>query len=198
MARKKVTRKTKRSKTTRRRSTRTKAPPARAGRPARPPTMPYATITTYICVSDAAHAIDWYKKAFGARELTRMPGPGDKIMHAELQIGDSRLMLSDVFPGADTNHPQALGNTTATIHLYLKNIDQVWRKAVAAGATVTMPLENQFWGDRYGKLRDPFGHSWSLAYPARMTESEKRKKQEEVMRQFEQAQHPGMETEQRA
>ena len=175
---------------------RTTTPPNGAARRLQPDA--YHTLTPYLAVSHAGQAVDWYKKAFGAKEVSRMPGPGGRLMHAELQIGDSRLLLSDVFPGSDVQDPTRVGNTTTTIHLYTKNIDQVWRKAVAAGAVVTMPLENQFWGDRYGKLRDPFGHSWSLAYPAKMTEKEKRLKQEQAMRMLEEGQHPGMETNARA
>ena len=119
--------------------------------------IPFRTVTPYLAVSDAAAAIDWYKRAFGAKELTRMPGPGGKIMHAEVMIGDSRVMLSDVFRGGDTGAPQTLGGTTSSMHIYHRNVDKLWRQAVAAGASVTMPLEDQFWGDRYGKLKDPSG-----------------------------------------
>jgi PhnB protein len=187
MAKKTSTRKstTKKARTTRKTPTRTNGARTTAR-------QPYNTLTTFLVVNDATRALDWYKKAFGAKELTRMPSPGGKIMHAELQIGDTRFMLSDVFPGSDMRDPTDLGATTAGIHVYTKDVDKVWKKAVSAGATVTMPLENQFWGDRYGKLRDPFGHSWSLAYPAKMTEAEKRRKQEEAMRNFAQAERTGM------
>ncbi|MGB2663982.1 MAG: VOC family protein [Candidatus Acidiferrum sp.] len=116
---------------------------------------------TLIC-KDAARAIDYYKEAFQAKELGRMTGPGGKIGHAELQIGDSRLMLSDEFPGM-TSAPGPTPNTSCSIVLYTDNVDTVFERAVKAGAKVEMPLQNQFWGDRYGKLRDPFGHQWGLA-----------------------------------
>jgi uncharacterized glyoxalase superfamily protein PhnB len=141
-------------------------------------------VTPYLAVSDAAAAIDWYKKAFGARELTRMPAPGGRVMHAEVMIGDSRVMLSDVFPGSDVQDPRAIGATTANLHVYHKNVNKLWERALAAGARVTMPLENQFWGARYGKLTDPFGHSWALSYKAKMTKEEMARKQQEVMAAF--------------
>jgi PhnB protein len=121
----------------------------------------YHALTPALVCKNAERAIEFYKQAFDAKELNRMQGPGDKIGHAELQIGDSRLMLSDEFPGM-ANAPS--GNTTSnSIVLYTDNVDTVFERAVKAGAKVEMPLENQFWGDRYGKLRDPFGHQWGLA-----------------------------------
>ncbi|MDR7419623.1 MAG: VOC family protein [Armatimonadota bacterium] len=146
--------------------------------------MPYQTVTPYLALSDAAAAIDWYKKAFGARELSRMPAPNGKIMHAEIMIGDSRVMLSDVFPGSDVQHPRAVGTTTTNLLLYHRDVDKLWHQAIAAGATVTMPLDNQFWGDRYGKLADPFGHSWALAFKAQMSKAEMERKQREAMAMF--------------
>lgn len=144
----------------------------------------YRTVTPYLAIDNAAEAIEWYKKAFGAKEIQRSPMPDGKLMHAELKIGDSMVMLSDVFPGSDITDPRNLHGTTANLHLYSKDIDRIWKKAVEAGAKVTMPLENQFWGDRYGKLADPFGHSWGFSYPAKMTKAEKEKKREEAMRQL--------------
>ncbi len=148
------------------------------------PAVPYRTVTPYLAVSDAAGAIDWYKKAFGAKELTRMPAPGGKVMHAELMIGDSRVMLSDVFPGTDVNHPHGLGGTTSNMHIYHRDVDKLWQQAVAAGAHVTMPLADQFWGDRYGKLTDPFGHSWALSFRAKMTKQEMERKRQQAMQSF--------------
>ena len=145
------------------------------------PGVPFRTVTPYLTVSDAAGAIDWYKRAFGAKELTRMPAPGGKIMHAELMIGDSRVMLADAFPGGDTREPQALGGTTSNMHVYHRDVDKLWRQAVAAGAQVTMPLDDQFWGDRYGKLRDPFGYNWALSFKAKMTKQEMERKRQQVM-----------------
>lgn len=174
-------------KSTRARKTSPKARPTNGARAAAPP---WRTVTPYLAVSDAARAIDWYKEALGAREIARMPAPGGKIMHAELMIGDSRVMLSDVFPGSDLTEPTQLGGTGAGLHLTIPAVDRAWKRAVAAGATVTMPLENQFWGDRYGKLRDPFGHSWSLSFPARMTEAEKKQKERQAMETFAAGAHP--------
>ncbi|MGQ0572424.1 MAG: VOC family protein [Armatimonadota bacterium] len=148
------------------------------------PSVAFRTVTPYLAVSDAAQAIDWYKKAFGARELSRMPAPGGKLMHAEVMIGDSRVMLSDVFPGSDVQDPSAVGGTTSNMHIYSKDVNKLWQQAVAAGARVTMPLEDQFWGDRYGKLTDPFGHSWALSFRARMTKEEKERKQQQAMEMF--------------
>jgi PhnB protein len=123
----------------------------------------YHTVTPYLVVNDAAKAIDYYKRAFDAKELFRMGGPQGKIGHAELQIGDSRFMLSDEMPNSECKAPQSLGGTTANIFLYVKDVDAAYKKAVDAGGKATMPPADMFWGDRYGKLSDPFGHSWSLA-----------------------------------
>jgi PhnB protein len=122
----------------------------------------YHTVTAYLCVNDGRRAIEFYKKAFGAQELTRMEVYG-KIAHAEIRIGDSIIMLSEEMPGGAFRSPQALGGTTARVLLYVKDVDTVYINAVAAGATPTMPPADMFWGDRYGKVVDPFGHSWSLA-----------------------------------
>ena len=120
----------------------------------------------YITVSDAAAAIDFYKKAFGAVELVRHPAPGTtKIMHCHLVVQGGHLMLSDDFSssmGRKSETPEALGGSPVTFHIHADNADAVWNQAVAAGATVKMPLMDQFWGDRYGQLRDPFGHYWSI------------------------------------
>lgn len=122
----------------------------------------YHSLTPSLVCKGAARAIEFYKEAFHAKEIHRMVGPGDKIGHAELQIGDSRLMLSDEFPGMATA-PGSTPITSSAIMLYTDNVDTMFDRAIKAGAKVEMPLQNQFWGDRYGKLRDPFGHSWGLA-----------------------------------
>jgi PhnB protein len=166
-----------------RKSSKTSRKPARRTAAAAP-RIPYHTVTPYLAIGDASAAIDWYKKAFGARELSRMPGPAGKLMHAEIMIGDSRVMLSDVFPGGDTKEPRELGGNSTYLHIIQRNIDRLWQRAVAAGARVTMPLENQFWGDRYGKLQDPFGHSWGLSYKAKMSKQEMEQKQREAMSAF--------------
>jgi PhnB protein len=123
----------------------------------------YRTITPYIVCRDAANAIDFYKKAFGAKEKSRMPGPGGKVMHAELRVGDSMVMLCDEMPEMGTRSPLSLGGSPASIFLYVKNVDAIADKATAAGATVVMPVQDMFWGDRYGKLKDPYGHEWQIA-----------------------------------
>jgi PhnB protein len=124
----------------------------------------YHTLTPHLVVKGATQAIEFYKNAFGAEEIIRLPGPdGQSIMHAELKIGDSRLFLVEEFPQMDSRAPQSLGGTPVTIHIYVEDADTVFNQAVAAGAQVRMPLEDAFWGDRYGQVTDPFGHRWSLA-----------------------------------
>jgi PhnB protein len=123
----------------------------------------YHTVTPYLAVDDAARAIDFYKKAFGAKERVRMEAPDGKIGHAELELGDSLVMLSDPFPQASTRPPKELDGTSASVFMYVEDVDAVVNKAVGAGATVTMEVEDQFWGDRFGTVTDPFGHVWSIA-----------------------------------
>lgn len=120
------------------------------------------TVTPYLTVRDAATAIDFYKRAFGAKERDRMTAPDGKIMHAAIQIGDSHLFLSDEFPGADTKSPLALGSSSVTLHLYFRKVDAAFARATAAGARATMAPADMFWGDRFAKVVDPFGHCWSL------------------------------------
>jgi PhnB protein len=122
------------------------------------------TLTPHLVVKGASEAIEFYKRAFGAEELARMPGPdGKSIMHAALKIGDSRLFLVDEFPEMGCVGPQALGGSPVTIHIFVEDVDAIFNQAVSAGAEVRMPLMDAFWGDRYGQLIDPFGHKWSLA-----------------------------------
>jgi PhnB protein len=122
----------------------------------------YHTVTPHLTIRDAARAIEFYKAAFGAEQRGVMKGPDGKIMHAELKIGDSIIMLSDEFPEMGAVSPQTLGGSSTGLHIYLDNVDSAFDKAVKAGAEVEMPVMDQFWGDRYGKLKDPFGHKWSL------------------------------------
>jgi PhnB protein len=122
----------------------------------------FHTVTPYLTVSDAARAIDFYKQAFGAEEVLRVDAPNGKVAHAEIKIGDSIIMLSEEMPGYSRS-PQSLGGTAVNIFLYVKDVDQVFQQAVAAGAKVNMPVNDMFWGDRYGQVTVPFGHSWSLA-----------------------------------
>ena len=121
------------------------------------------TITPHLICKGAADAITFYTKAFNAVELGRMPGPDGKLIHAMLRIGDSPLMLVDEFPEWGSKSPATLGGTPVAIHLYVADADAAFAQAVAAGATVRMPLADMFWGDRYGVVIDPFGHQWSIA-----------------------------------
>jgi PhnB protein len=121
------------------------------------------TVTPHLVCDGAADAIAFYKKAFNAKESARMPGPGGKIMHAQLTIGDSHIMLVDEFPEMGGFGPKHYKGTPVTLHLYVPDVDAAYKQAVDAGATAKMPPADMFWGDRYGVLVDPFGHSWSLA-----------------------------------
>jgi len=123
----------------------------------------YHSVTPYLSIRGAAEAIEFYKKAFGAREIMRMPGPGGLVGHAEIRIGDSRIMLADEFAAMDFLSPKARGGTTVTIHLYMKDVDTAVARASAAGAKVVRPVQDQFYGDRTGSLEDPFGHVWHVA-----------------------------------
>lgn len=147
---------------------------------ARGPQVPMHTVTPNLVPTDCAAAMDWYADVFGAKELARMPGPGGRIMHAMMQVGDTVVMLSDNFgppidPGA---------TACAFLHVHDKAIQRFWDRAVAEGATVVMPLANQFWGDKYGQLRDPFGITWSLGWPAKLTAAEKERLEREAMQQM--------------
>jgi uncharacterized glyoxalase superfamily protein PhnB len=121
------------------------------------------TITPHLVCRDAAAAIAFYQKAFGAVELARLPGPQGKLLHALLRIGDSPLMLVDEFPDWGALGPQSLKGSPVTIHLYVEDVDAAVERAIAAGARLTMPVADMFWGDRYGTVEDPFGHRWSIA-----------------------------------
>ncbi len=121
----------------------------------------YHAVTPYLVVSDAARAIDFYKQAFGASEIMRMGAPGGKIGHAELKIGDSMIMLSDEMMG--NKSPKTIGGSPVGIFLYVEDVDSVFKQAVNAGAKSDATPTDMFWGDRYGKLTDPFGHVWSVA-----------------------------------
>jgi len=124
----------------------------------------FHSVTPSLIVRDAPRAIDFYKKAFGAQELTRMPGPDGKIMHAEIKIGDSIIFLGEENPQmGHVKSPQTLGGCTGTLNIYVPDVDQTFKQAVSAGGKETMPVADQFWGDRYGSLIDPFGYSWGVA-----------------------------------
>jgi len=121
------------------------------------------TVTPHLVCAGAGAAIDFYKKAFGAAETARIPGPGGKLIHASIRIGDSTVMLVDEMPEWGSLGPKALKGTPVVIHLYVDDVDAFTARAVAAGAKVTMPVADMFWGDRYGQIEDPFGHRWSVA-----------------------------------
>ena len=121
------------------------------------------TVTPHLVCANCAEAIAFYKKAFGAIEVSRSPMPDGKIGHAMLRIGDSPLFLADEFPDYGSHSPLSLKGSPVTIHLAVPNVDEIWNSAKAAGATVRMELADMFWGDRYGQLDDPFGHRWSMA-----------------------------------
>jgi PhnB protein len=123
----------------------------------------YKTVSPYLAVDDAEKAIEYYRKAFGAEETVRMNAPDGRIGHAELKIGDSHIMLSDPFPQSSTKPPTELGGSSVSVFMYVEDVDAVVQKAVDQGATVTMEVEDQFWGDRFGSITDPFGHNWSIA-----------------------------------
>jgi len=123
----------------------------------------YHTVTPYLTVRDAAKALAFYAKAFGAEEFVRMPGPGGTVMHAEVRIGDSVVMLGEENPQMGASSPQTIGGSPVSLLLYVKDVDASFARASQAGCTVETPPTDMFWGDRYGKLLDPFGHRWGLA-----------------------------------
>ena len=122
----------------------------------------YHTLTPALTVRDASRAIEFYKQAFGAKERGVTKAPDGKIMHAELMIGDSIVMLGDEFPQYGALSPQSVGDSSVSLHIYLDDVDAAFDRAIKAGGEVEMPVMDQFWGDRYGKLKDPFGHKWSI------------------------------------
>jgi PhnB protein len=123
----------------------------------------YPQVTPYLCVDGAADAIDFYSKVFGASEKVRMPSPGGKVGHAELEIGDSLIMLADEHPEMGIRGPKTIGGTPVTVSVYVEDVDDVFKRAIDAGATALRDVENQFYGDRRGDFEDPFGHRWSVA-----------------------------------
>ena len=137
--------------------------PARSKAPVKAIPEGMHTVTPHLVCSDAADAIAFYKKAFAAEEICRMPTPDGKVMHAAIRIGDSVIMLNDEFPQCGALSPKSLKGTPVTIHLYVSNVDAFAARAIEAGAKVIMPVQDMFWGDRYGMLEDPAGHRWSVA-----------------------------------
>jgi PhnB protein len=123
----------------------------------------YHAITPYLSVKGAADAIEFYKRAFGATEVMRMAKPDGRVGHAELQVGDARVMLADEFPEMDFRSPHSIGGTPVHLHLYVENVDAVVAQALAAGAKLVRPVQDQFYGDRLGTVADPFGHVWHVS-----------------------------------
>lgn len=143
----------------------------------------YHAVTPYLMVKGGVEALEFYKKAFGAKELLRIPGPDGKIMHAEFKIGDSIIMMADEFPEMGAVSPMTLKGSPVGIHLYVEKVDDVFAQAVAAGAKVERPLQNQFYGDRSGALVDPFGHKWHVAtHVEDVSEEELQRRLQEAMK----------------
>jgi PhnB protein len=148
----------------------------------------YHTVTPNLAVHDAAEALAFYRKAFGAEETVRMPGPDGKIMHAEFRIGDSVIMLGDERPDMGARGPKAYGGTPVRFYVYVENVDAAWKRAIDAGAKSVMPVQDMFWGDRTGCLEDPFGHVWNLAqHVGDPTPEEIQRGQEEFLARFQTA-----------
>lgn len=142
----------------------------------------FRSVTPYLTLNDTSRAIEFYKRAFGAQEVMRMDGPNGKIGHAEIKIGDSIVMLADEMPGMGSQAPQTLGGTTCGVLIYVENADTTFNQAVSAGAKVEAPMDDMFWGDRYGRLKDPFGHSWSVAtHKEDVAPAEMQKRMQEAM-----------------
>ena len=146
------------------------------------------SVTPHLICAGAADAIEFYKKAFGATEQARLPGPDGRLMHAAVKIGDSQVMLVDEMPEWGALGPKSLKGSPVTLHLYVDDVDAFVARAVKAGAKVTMPVADQFWGDRYGKLEDPFGHHWSVATHVREVSMEEAQK---AMRAMEKSMQKG-------
>jgi PhnB protein len=140
------------------------------------------SVSPHLVARGGAQALEFYKKAFGAKEIRRSAMPDGKLLHAEMQFGDSRFYLNDEFPEMGAHSPQSLKGTPVTIHLWSEDVDSLYKQATAAGAQVVMPLADQFWGDRYGVVRDPFGHHWSMASHVKdLTPEQLKKAGEEAM-----------------
>ena len=165
---------------------------SRPKRPESPPPIPpgFGTVTAYLSVEGGLAAIEFYKRAFGAREILRRETPNGRLIHGQIQIGDTMLFLSDVFPDSDTASPASIGTTTVTLHIYTADVDALWDRAVAAGAKVMTPLENQYWGERYGQLVDPFGHHWTLSMQVHVSGEEMESKRLEAEAAFAREERP--------
>ncbi len=145
----------------------------------------YSAVTPYLILGDAARAIDFYKQAFGAAEVMRMPGPGGKVGHAEITIGGAHLMLADEFPDMNCKGPKAYGGSPISIMIYVPDVDATVARAAAAGAKITKPVQDQFYGDRSGTIEDPFGHTWHVAtHTEDLSEAELRRRADEAMKKM--------------
>jgi len=144
----------------------------------------YHTVTPYLIVNNASEAIQFYKKALGAIEVLRLPSPDGKVMHAEIKIGDSMVMLADEFPDRDIRGPLSLGGSPVSICLYVEDVDKAFKRAVDAGGEESRPLQDQFYGDRSGTIKDPYGHNWTIAtHKEDLTNDEIEKRFAEMMQQ---------------
>ncbi len=148
-------------------------------------------VTPYLVIEGAAQTLAFYQEAFGAEEVERQELPDGKLLHGSMRIADSLVMMSDEFPGADAHNPRDLGTSTVVLHIYSDDVDALWERALAAGGKPLMPLEDQFWGERYGKLVDPFGHHWTMSTPVEMSEEEAEALRQEACAAFESEEHPG-------
>jgi PhnB protein len=147
----------------------------------------YHSVTPYLTLRNTGAAIEFYKKAFGAKMKMAMPGPDGTIMHAEIVVGDSHIMMGEENLERGTKSPLSLGGSSSGVMLYVKNADAMVDAAVAAGAKIEMPVADQFWGDRYGQIVDPFGHKWSIAtHTEDLTPKQMAKRSEEFFKQFQQ------------
>lgn len=148
----------------------------------------FHSVTPYMVVPNSVEAIAFYEKAFGATQVSRMDGPGGSTMHAEIRIGDSMVMMTDENPQWGIASPKTLGNNTGSLHLYVADVDFAFQKAVEAGCEVVFPVAQMFWGDRFGKLKDPFGHTWSMATKVeKLTAEQITERAEEMCKQMESA-----------
>ncbi len=148
----------------------------------------YNTVSTYIVVQDAEKALDFYAKAFGAEPCVKMPGPGGHgVMHAEMRLGDSMVMLTEVNPQWGLKCPKGYGGSPATLHIYVEDADALFQRAVGAGCEVKFPVTDMFWGDRFGKVVDPFGHEWGIAtHKEDLSDEELAKRREEFFASMQQ------------
>jgi PhnB protein len=153
----------------------------------------FTTVTPYLVVRGGVDALEFYKKAFGATEISRQTTPDGKLIHGRIKLGNSIVMLSDEFQGGGASAPTTLGTTSVTLHVYVDDVDHFWERALASGARIAMPLDNQFWGERYGQLVDPFGHRWSVSMQIEMDPEEMELKRKAAEQMFAQGEHPAEE-----